>query len=72
MTIDLECKVYTGKYKKNEAGKVGLGQIKDLTHSYIPAPEDSEHWELAILACCPSCLLPPVDPAALSLWKPFG
>lgn len=36
MTTDLEGKVYAGKYKKDEAGKVGLGPIKDLRPQLHP------------------------------------
>lgn len=30
MTGALECRVYAGKYKKDEAGKADLGQTEDL------------------------------------------
>lgn len=36
MTGALECRVYAGKYKKDEAGKVDLGQTEDFETIAVP------------------------------------
>ena len=62
-TGGLECRGHTGKYKKDGAGKVGLGQSKDLETTALTL--DLSTGSSLSLPACPIPLL-----AASRPWLP--